>query len=106
MKKVISQLEKSENINIENYLDNGRIEVDTEEVIETKDFQIKFRLETSIIISYGRGSHYQPPEMNVVKEEINISEIEVFDYDGQENIILSGKEYDNIVATIKDKIEY
>lgn len=106
MKNLIKQLEELDNLNIENHLDTNEIKVDLEKSFETKDYLISFRLEADILYEFRGGSYLQPPEVNLIKEEVQISEINVFDLEHEESLVLVDSLLDEIAEGIKDKIEY
>ena len=107
MKKLLKQIEKQDPINLLENMDQGRIEIDREQSITTEDFIISFRLETDIYIEKRNWQSYDfAPEINTIKDDVSISEIEVYDLEHRENLILDDSLLDSVGDRIKDKIEY
>lgn len=102
-KNLIKELENYPTIELNCYLDNNSIQIDELKEIELENYTITYRLEADILFEYKGGNYYQSPEINVLREDISVSELEVKDED---IIELSDTDYDKIVELIKEKIEY
>lgn len=103
IQNIIKELEDYDSIELNCYLDNNSIQIDELKEIELGSGTISYRLEADILFEYKGGNYYQAPEINVLREDISVSDLEV---KGEDIIDLSDTDYDKIVELIKEKIEH
>lgn len=104
--KLIEQIEKSESIDAYQYLDENIIEIDEGKELELDDFHILYNLYVNISIANVKTPYNQPPEITLLHDHVEITDIEVLDIEQQREIELTDNQYAEIQEILKSKVEY